>query len=82
MRQQHGESKHIFSKMNLKLIHCSNQLATYPNVEILQPPVAHYPPLQWDKLDEIVTKGYEYAKPVVDAWIANKVFMCAYFLET
>ena len=51
-------------------------------MEILQPPVAHYPPLQWDKLDEIVTKGYEYAKPVVDAWIANKVFMCAYFLET
>ena len=51
----------------------SKQLQTLPNVEILQPPVTHYPPLQWDKLDEIVTKGYEYAKPIVDGWISNKV---------
>jgi len=35
----------------------------------LSPPVKEYGTLQFDKFDEIVEKGYQYAKPRVDAFI-------------
>lgn len=35
----------------------------------LSPPVSNYGTLDYDKFDEIVDKGYQYAKPRVDAFI-------------
>ena len=35
----------------------------------LTPPVSHYGTLEFDKMDEIVELGYEYAKPRIDAFI-------------
>jgi lysophospholipid hydrolase len=35
----------------------------------LKPPVQQYGTLEYDKFDEIILKGYEHAKPIVDAWV-------------
>jgi lysophospholipid hydrolase len=35
----------------------------------LQPPVSNYGVLEFDKFDEIVELGYEYAKPKVDHFV-------------
>jgi lysophospholipid hydrolase len=35
----------------------------------LKPPVQQYGTLDYDKFDEIILKGYEHAKPIVDAWV-------------
>jgi len=34
----------------------------------LRPPVGHIGTLEFDKIDEIVKIGYEYAKPLVEEW--------------
>ncbi|KAL7544797.1 hypothetical protein ACHAWF_008166 [Thalassiosira exigua] len=34
----------------------------------LCPPVGHYGTLEYDKIDEIIKIGYEYAKPLVQKW--------------
>jgi len=34
----------------------------------LRPPVGHFGTLEFDKIDEIVQIGYDYAKPIVEAW--------------
>lgn len=37
----------------------------------LEPPVGNYRTLEFDKFDEIVARGYEYAKPRVEKWVKN-----------
>jgi lysophospholipid hydrolase len=37
----------------------------------LVPPVQNYGTLEYDKFDEIVEKGYLYAKPLIDEWVAQ-----------
>jgi len=34
----------------------------------LRPPVGNFGTLEFDKIDEIVKIGYDYAKPLVETW--------------
>jgi lysophospholipid hydrolase len=60
-------------ELSQKLIWVSStnhRSAVMDNVDLfLTPPVHHYGTLEYDKIDEIVQKGYDYAKPRVDAFI-------------
>jgi lysophospholipid hydrolase len=41
----------------------------------LTPPVQDYGTLEYDKFDEIMEKGYEYAKPIVDEWVKQNPWL-------
>ena len=40
----------------------------------LKPPVQDYGVLEFDKFDELVQIGYDYAKPLVDHWASENGF--------
>ena len=40
----------------------------------LKPPVQDYGTLEFDKFDEIVAVGYDYAKPIIDKWAEKNGF--------
>jgi len=41
----------------------------------LQPPVGNYGVLEYDKFDDIVKLGYEYAKPRVDNFVKKHPYL-------
>lgn len=41
----------------------------------LTPPVQDYGTLEYDKFDEILAVGYEYAKPIIDEWVKENPWL-------
>jgi hypothetical protein len=41
----------------------------------LTPPVGEYGTLEYDKMDIIVEKGYNYAKPIIDDWVKKNPWL-------
>jgi len=41
----------------------------------LVPPIQEYGTLEYEKFDEIVEKGYTYAKPIVDEWVKQNPWL-------
>lgn len=41
----------------------------------LVPPVGEYGTLEYEKMDIIVEKGYNYAKPIVDEWVKQNPWL-------
>jgi hypothetical protein len=42
----------------------------------LTPPVGGYGTLEYDKFDEIMELSYQYAKPIIDAWVKQNPWVC------
>jgi len=41
----------------------------------LVPPVGEYGTLEYDKMDIIIEKSYNYAKPIVDEWVKQNPWL-------
>lgn len=48
----------------------------------LTPPVQHIGTLEYDKFDEILDAGYNYAKPIVDEWVRQNPWLVSHKRNT